>query len=332
MKLPINESHWRNMNEYEIGIFKKEIFDYYKNKGFPYYDLTVEEQVNEISKMNDYFKKNSIIENDIIKQTMHCLGTAWTYFPHSWNIVCGNHKTPMQVFNDDLLFMKSIERRLKRGSYISDGGIRKALKSYTSVQSVSNFRPSASKAIYEKYGGKVVYDPCMGFGGRFIGALSSNNVKKYIGCDPSIKTFEGLDKMGSNLANMKNEFEYEMNMCGSEDYIPNEEVDMVFTSPPYFDTEKYSEDETQSYKKFPTYEKWIDGFLKTMIKNSIFKLKKDGYIIINIANVKTAQNVENDFNKIMLDFGLKYIKTYKMLLSNISKGGYKYEPVFVYKK
>ena len=36
--------------------------------------------------------------------------------------------------------------------------------------------------------------------------------------------------------------------------------DLVFTSPPYFAKEAYSDDEEQSYKKFNQYETWVEGF------------------------------------------------------------------------
>ena len=282
--------------------------------------------------MQKYFESNEILDGDKIKQTMHCLGTAWSYFPHSWSIKCANARTPTDIFYDDDLFMKCIERRLKRGSYISDSGIRKALRSYTNVQSVSNFRPSVAKMIYEKYGGHSVYDPCMGFGGRLLGAITSNNVMEYVGCDPSVKTYEGLVKMVNNLSHIKDGFKAELNNCGSEEFVENKNFDLVFTSPPYFDTEKYSDEETQSYKKFPKYESWLNGFLKQMIEKSNHMLKDGGYFIINISNVRNGKNLEDDFKKIMTDFNLKFETRLDMLLSNMVKGGYKSEPVFIYKK
>ena len=39
-------------------------------------------------------------------------------------------------------------------------------------------------------------------------------------------------------------------------------LDLCFTSPPYFDTEKYSDEDTQSYKKFPTEDGWVNGFFE----------------------------------------------------------------------
>ena len=68
--------------------------------------------------------------------------------------------------------------------------IRQSLKIYNGISSVSNFRPTAAKYIYDTYGGDgVTWDMSCGWGGRLLGALSSNSIKKYIGTEPSSKTF-----------------------------------------------------------------------------------------------------------------------------------------------
>lgn len=330
--LPINESYWKSMDEKQLNIFKEEIFQYYRNKGFPYYNLTVEQQKESIGKMDIYMNSNkNIIEGNIVRQTMHCLSTAWSYFPKSWEVITNNKYSPIQLFNDDELFRKIISKRLKRGTYISDSGLRKELKTNSLAQGVSNFRPTASRAIYDKYSGNgYVFDPCMGYGGRLLGAISSPRVKYYEGCDPNTETFDGLSKMAKNLQDTT---KVVLNNIGVEEYEPKDKFDLVFTSPPYFDTEKYSEEETQSYLKFPTYEKWLNGFLRKLVENSIDLLNNGGYFIINIANVKNAKNLESDFNEICKGFlDLKYVKMYKMQLSSINKLGHKYEPIFVYNK
>ena len=75
---------------------------------------------------------------------------------------------------------------------------------------------------------------------------------------------------------------------GSEDFtvsnFPQYEnyFNLSFTSPPYFDTERYSEDESQSYKKFPTYAGWVKGFYQETINNTCDALSEDGVFGINI--------------------------------------------------
>ena len=61
---------------------------------------------------------------------------------------------------------------------------------------------------------------------------------------------------------------YEIYYDGSEVIHKNkkfkqlqEQIDLVFTSPPYFNREEYSTHPEQSYIKYPNYQDWLDGFL-----------------------------------------------------------------------
>ena len=85
---------------------------------------------------------------------------------------------------------------------------------------------------------------------------------------------------------------YEIFQHGSEE-IHNDpkfqkykgKLDLIFTSPPYFMKEAYSEDDTQSYKKFGQYEAWRDGFLRQTLQTCAEYLKRDRYLLWNIADV-----------------------------------------------
>ena len=76
---------------------------------------------------------------------------------------------------------------------LDENRFRQSLKIYTGTQAVSNFRPTAAKMIYEKFGGDAIWDMSCGWGGRLLGFLSSSR-PKYIGTEPSSRTFEGLQK------------------------------------------------------------------------------------------------------------------------------------------
>ena len=64
--------------------------------------------------------------------------------------------------------------------------------------------------------------------------------------------------------------------------------DLLFTSPPYFKTERYNEggvgEELQSWKRYDTFEKWRDKFLYKMIQNAGLSLKIGGKIMLNIVD------------------------------------------------
>lgn len=339
MNIFINKNQWEQFDDNTMSQFKNEIFNHYRNQGFPYFPTDINWRKNEFLKYINYNNDN-ILLNDVLRQTMHGLSFCWSFMPHSYDVACNGFKTPLMAFQDDDIFKDVISKRIKMGDNISDNGIRKMLKIYSGVQCVSNFRPTAAYAIYNKYAkNKVVWDMSCGYGGRLLGAFKAN-VKKYIGTEPCTDTFNGLNSM-INCINTFNKdvfipysnTQFELYKLGSEEFIPNEEVDLCFTSPPYFDTEKYSNEETQSWKKYSTKELWLNKFLGKTLENCKQCLKNDGYLIINIANVKSYKNIEEDFLNIAKEKGFNLINIIKYNLSSLSHNSkFKYEPIFVMKK
>ncbi len=306
------------------------IFDYYRRHGFPHYKIREDEKHQHMRKMQK-FDINTIFKNNQIIQTMHGLRLCWSYFPHAWSVKCGGAKyTPLDIYNDDEKFKSAIRKCWNMFNHVNDNTIRKILKIYTNSQAVSNFRPSAAKLIYEKFGGDVIWDMSCGWGGRMIGFLASSR-PKYIGTEPSSETFKGLKQI-------KKDFFYltktvELHKLGSEVYEPKREsLDLCFTSPPYFDTEKYSDESTQSYVKYPTKEEWVNGFLQKTIENCYRGLKGNKYMLINIANTPKYKFIEEETIRISKELGFKQEQTIELTLSSVMGAGYKYEPIFVFKK
>lgn len=310
--------------------YVEKIYAHYREHGFPYFPTDSQFREKEYSKFLRY--GGEILDGDIIRQTMHGLSLCWSYMPHSWGVRCNGLKTPLEVFNDDETFRKVIRKRIRLGDNMSDNGIRKMMKMFTGTQSVSNFRPTAAKKMYELYtnDGDTVLDMSSGFGGRLIGASALNI--HYIGIEPSTDTYNGLVDMVDDF-----NIDAEIHKVGSEDFLPEEEsIDFCFTSPPYFNTEQYSDEETQSYKKFSTQEEWMNGFMKKTLENCYHGLKKGKYMAINIANVKSYPLIEQNTVETAINTGFEYLEFYKMALSNSNmtkgKSAYKYEPIYIFRK
>lgn len=312
------------------------MFLYWRKKGFPNYDINDYNKSKELQKLINYDERN-IFDNKYMKQTMHSCGFLWTYFPHWVDVKCGDaEKTLAENWNDDNklreLIRKTWNWQLKHGSgNFTVNRLRQNAKVYMNKQSVSNFRPSVAKYIYNTFGNKgVVWDMCAGWGGRLFGFLASD-CYTYIGTEPSSLTYDGL-------CNIKNDFNYikkNVNLYkkGSETFTPDENtVDLCFTSPPYFDTEKYSDESTQSYIKYETLNDWTNGYFKTTINNCYTALKQDGVLIINISNTPKYNLLEADTIKVAKDIGFDLIDTYYLILSSIAGKGIKTEPIFIFKK
>ena len=339
----LNKKQWKNFNEKEMIIFQESVFNYYRKKGFPYYPTNEVFKKKEYRKLTNY-TESTLLKNKMFQQTMHGLGLAWSYFPHSWEVKCNDLKTPFEVFHNDDDFKKVINKRILYGDNISDSGIRKTLRVYTGTQAVSNFKPTTAKTLYNLFAENgVVYDMSCGFGGRLLGFLSSS-AKTYIGVEPATKTYNGLLHLKQDYNDFLQEqtislFDQEKKdiqiyQSGSESFkLPKKSVDFCFTSPPYFNCEKYSNEETQSYLKFPTKELWLNGFLRQTFENCHCALKDNKYMAINIANVSSFPNLETETINLANKCGFILMETYYYLLSSLSKKNkFKKEPIFVFKK
>lgn len=333
-ELFVNKRVWKAMSEDELEEYKQALFDYYKNeRGFPYFDLSDQQIEKEVQKMIDFDSSTLEKEDDVISQNMKGLNLVNHFMPHMWHTKCHHFSTPYEAFADDDTFRKVIEKRLKMGDNMSDAGIRKTLTWISGTHRVSNFRPTVAKYIYDKYAGEgKVLDLSCGYGGRLFGAISSDRVKVYHGAEPQVDTFNGLfkisalDKTGTKISIANSPIE------DCEYVFDKDSYDLVFTSPPYFNTEEYSYDPNQSFMRYPEKEMWKEKFLKRIINLSYQWLKDDGLFALNIANVKTCNNLEESALKYAEETGFKLIKTHKMALSGLMRGGYKYEPIFIFKK
>jgi hypothetical protein len=318
---------------------------HWRKGGFPFHDKSETERGRELHLLLnlDY---SSMIDDGVVRQTMHGLGTAGSYFPHMMSVRSGKFRTPMEVFEDDNLFPKAIEKRIESVGRLSltANDIRKACMTYCGSHAVSNFKPSAAAAIFDKYlpeTGGVVFDPSAGFGGRFLGALACRKVKRYVACDPATETFKCLEAMASEVGNaarkLRRDMGVELYHCGSEDMRLNlqpSSVDCVLWSPPYYDTEKYSTEPTQSYLKFPTRESWLEGFVGATLDNIAYALKPAGVLAVNIADVPTFPDLEKAFLALAESKGWTRTETLHIELSPMwgtREPGYepKLEPLFI---
>ena len=322
-------------------------FEHHRREGFPVYSLKRDEKRQELLELLLADHAGIIDRQGRIKQTMHGLALAWHYQPFAWTVRCGNRKTPLEVFTDDQSFLKAIERRTKLGNAFSDSGLRKILRTFSSTQSVSNFRPSAAAGIYHRFlpeSDGVVWDMSAGFGGRLLGALACDRVDKYIGSDPSTYAMYGLNEMAEELVPMAAQFgrrtlEVELYRVGSEDFVPERNsLDCAFNSPSYFGWEQYSNEPTQSHIKFPTQNEWLHGFIGATLRNCAHGLKRNGILAINIASVAAYPNLARIFLRYAEDNGWRLTETLHLQLSkmvglkHLGKGAFKTEPVFVFKK
>lgn len=215
-----------------------------------------------------------------------------------------------------------------------------------------NFPPLTAKLLYETFLRGIerehellIWDPSAGWAGRLLGALSldlrtsKNEFQpvRYIGTDPNPDFYQDgnvYHDIGAYYNGVREAASLydETNKCvvlpyGSEvvqrDASFKElkgKLDIIFTSPPYFNREAYSEDENQSYKKYTSYELWRDGFLQPTLKTAYEWLAPQRYLLWNIADLKVGSKylpLEEDSLAIAKSLGFEYKETILMALKSM---------------
>jgi hypothetical protein len=151
----------------------------------------------------------------------------------------------------------------------------------------SQFRPSAAKAMYQKFNAERILDFSSGWGDRLAGFLATPNAKEYYGIDPNENLQEGYRKQ-IEMANKLTKEDKEAIVVPSpaEDaYIEKDYFDFIFTSPPYFILERYTQEQNQSWQRYKKIDKWLEDFLFKVLRKSWDSLKSGGTMAINISDV-----------------------------------------------
>lgn len=151
-----------------------------------------------------------------------------------------------------------------------------------------NFRSSLVAGFIEMYGAKSVLDISAGWGDRLIACIVKN--VRYVGFDPNTALRNRYDAIINHLESSASAtvitapFE-------TADLSTYGKFDMVFSSPPFFDLEIYSTEDTQSNVVYPEYEAWVNGFLKPSLDKAWSALNSGGYMVISMNNVTKEQDI-----------------------------------------
>ena len=123
----------------------------------------------------------------------------------------------------------------------------------------------------------------MGWGDRLAG-FHASDAETYYGTDPNVAVYKNYKKQ-DKLYDTKKKTVFKNSPAEDLD-LSKEKFDMIFTSPPYFNAEQYSTDETQSWKRYGTdIELWLKDFLFATIDKCWNSLEDKGTMIINISDI-----------------------------------------------
>jgi hypothetical protein len=142
---------------------------------------------------------------------------------------------------------------------------------------VNIFRPILAMEYYCMYQPKTILDFTMGWGGRLVGACALN-IHKYIGIDSNIRLEQPYNQLKSFLEpRTTTQIELHFKNALEIDYSKLD-YDMVFTSPPYYNTEKY-----QHSIIYQATQDWDELFYYPLFYLTHKYLKKGGVYCLNIS-------------------------------------------------
>ena len=145
-----------------------------------------------------------------------------------------------------------------------------------------NFPPNVAKALYNNFKSRRVLDFCAGFGGRLTGFWASE-AQEYVGIDPNKEI--PYDELIDFLRPLREKTVKIIRDCAElVEYTQLGMFDTIFTSPPYFNTEIYSNDKSQSCNKYPKFKDWLEKFLFIVLDKVIRVLSPGGTLMINISD------------------------------------------------
>jgi len=286
--LSLKGRDWLTLNRRQQGEWIDKGFQYWRNRGFPYPELSDKDLVRELALFQNW-KIALGFKGKAIQYSVAGLRLVNYFHPQMWHVSVRGYRTTVECFENDECLRECLRRALSffpnRSSW-NPQCLRSTLRAFRHTTRVSNFRPTVAQAICSKFSrpGDKVLDFSAGYGGRLLGCLSLPRF--YAGIDPCSAQIRGLRRMVRRIGHLLPGTANIIQGCAENvlaDFRANS-FDLVFSSPPYFNHERYSKESTQSYMRFPNYDSWRQSFLERTLVLSHRVLKPGGKLAINVAD------------------------------------------------
>lgn len=177
----------------------------------------------------------------------------------------------------------------KNGELIIDAyrGRRGSYSETTSESGISIFDPVLCELAYQWFcppKGKIL-DPFAG--GSVRGIVADRLGKRYIGIDLLAQQLQANESQADEILGENRLMWILGDSRNLDELIGWEQFDFVFTCPPYYDLEIYSEDE-RDLSLAPTYQEFLEGY-EEIITGALALLKSNRFACFVVANIRDKQ-------------------------------------------
>jgi len=273
----------------------------------------------------DRLKKLSLKQMKYGSQFKPGLKISQHFCDNFFELKSRNGKSFVDSWNNPIIMQKVVDWGREKMSALYLSWIRRAVYMASGLHNPNHYRPHFTKKIcltHSKTKG-ILFDPCAGWGGRLLGTVSAG--WDYIGVEPNKQTYDNLLRIVDFLDIQKHVTLYN---SAYEDMdlsiLPT--IDIVLTSPPYFNLEKYDDTDKQSYIRFDNYDEWLNDWFLSMVSKNLMLLDSDGFSCYNVQNskdtpliVEKTADTHNEFGYNCIDsFGINTpFKNYKKQISSV---------------
>lgn len=313
---------------------------YWREAGFPYPRLDASEITREF-RLLQRSPTAALLARGALKTGTTGLRLANSFHPQMWHVRSQQHRlAPIDYFNDDARLRELLARAPRfwpnRRCWNAQC-VRSLFRTYSSGR-VANFRPLVARTIIDRFSapGDNVLDFCAGFGGRLLGSLTLK--RHYIGIDASHLQVKGSKNMLAALSQLSLGTA-EVHRASAEDFLPTipaRSADLVFSSPPFFDTELYSAEVTQSTQRYPSYRDWVHSFLRVVIWQGHRILRPGGFFIINVTDNRRFPLRKDTLRLATPLLGTPRVIRMRMHSRPLQRSNgsqtFRYEPIFIFKR
>ena len=252
----------------QLNIYKStpyKLYPSYKHKILPF--------IKNSNKPSEYYIIKSSW-NDNLE-----LNSLTDYFTEPCRVLCKfkSSKSPLEYWN--IHHLDIISKLKNKNIPITSHNLREEM--YFRNKPCNNFRISVCLEVLRLFNPKSWLDISAGWGDRLLSALLFPSLEIYTACDPNSCLHPYYREM-CNTFNFDNKKKITLIQDGFENALlpKNQKYDLVFSSPPFFDLEVYSQDKADSLIKYNTSEKWFNGFLMPSIYKSIEYLSVNGFLVL----------------------------------------------------
>lgn len=273
------------------------------------YSNSLPKQINH-GNLIKYNQKYFIIKTNYLDE--YEINELTNYFSEKVRVKCQflGYISPLEYWKKNKNeIIKSCENKFNS---VTIHGLREII--FANTKLCNNFRITVCSAVLQNFKPKSWLDISAGWGDRLISAIL-NKVDLYVAADPNLELHPCYSDIINKLVPKTKRTNYQIYPTGFvEAPIKQKDFDIVFSSPPFFDLEKYSSYTHDSYTQFNTQKSWTDNFLIKSIVKSYNLLKLNGHMILYIGGHNDAYTINKikKLNDLMKYHGIIYFYENKL--------------------